>query len=453
MTTPATPPAMLAATLADFTHAPLQNADEARAVTALSVMDWVAVARRGADQPVARLIHAHVAEAGAGAGAETGPQAGAATLAAGGHAPPAAAALANGTAGHALDYDDTHFAHIGHVSATVVPAALALAQVAEGGMGATDDAFLDAVLVGGEGAVRIGLWLGRGHYAAGFHQTATAGTFGAAMAACRLLRLPAAATARALGLCASTAAGLRAQFGTMAKPLHAGLAARAGVEAALWAQAGLSTDPAALDGPRGYAATHAGAADPTALEGLGHHWHMTDISLKFHACCHGTHAMIEALSALSPGPDFTALEVETHPRWMSVCNIARPETGLEVKFSYAHLAAMVAHGHDTAALEVYSDATAHDPALRALAGRVRVTARPDLPETACRLHLVTAEGTRRSGGFDLARPLDLATRRQRLACKLRALLGAGADALIASEGRDVALLARLLQGEERPATG
>ena len=147
----------------------------------------------------------------------------------GGAAPLRGAALVNGTVSHALDYDDTHFAHIGHPSVAILPAALAVSE--------WDDRILvdmlESALVGMETSIRVGLWLGRAHYQAGFHQTATAGAFGAAVSVGRLLGFDTGQMRSVLGLTATRAAGLKAQFGTMGKPYNAGLAASAGVEAAL----------------------------------------------------------------------------------------------------------------------------------------------------------------------------------------------------------------------------
>ena len=425
----------LARRLAAFSHARPEAAAAARATIALSLADWAGVAIAGQDEPVAAILRRH----------HPPRRRGAASVVGGGWLDPPAAALVNGTTSHALDYDDTHFAHIGHTSVVIVPAALAVAE-SEGRDG---EALLQAMLIGAEAAIRVGLWLGRGHYQAGFHQTATAGAFGATLAAARLMRLGPGQSETALGLVASMAGGLKAQFGTMAKPLHAGLAARAGVEAAQLARAGLSANPAALDGPQGFGATHAGMAGAGAFDGLGRDWLVQGISPKFHACCHGTHAMLEALGQVEVAAgDIAQVEIRTHPRWLGVCNIERPATGLEVKFSYAHLAAMRLAGHDTAALEVFSDDLAADPALGRLAARVRVIGDDRVAETACRLRLVLTDGSTRQAGFDLQAPMTLEERRHRLAHKLAQLVGQGRAARlwqVAAAPPDIAGLGAFLR--------
>ena len=393
----------IAATLAGFACGAAPSDNGALAIMRLSLHDWMACGIAGVEEPVAMILRDHVG---------TGDH-----RVFGGSAPSAAAAaLVNGATSHALDYDDTHFAHIGHPSVAVFPAAMAIP--------ATGQQMIEAALIGAEVSVRVGLWLGRGHYEIGFHQTATAGAFGATAAAGRLLGLNPAQMQAAFGLAATQAAGLKSQFGTMGKPYHAGLAARTGVEAASLALAGFDTRGAALDGPQGFGATHHGAADLTAFEGVGDHWFMTGVSHKIHACCHGLHAMIEALGGYD-GPKPDAVTICTHPRWLDVCNIVAPKSGLEVKFSYAHTAAMILTGHDTAALTSYSDANATDPALVALARKITVIADDTLPETSAKVEVTGPRGVQVLH-HDLAAPLSL----DACAAKLRRK----AQALVVDEG-------------------
>ena len=149
--------------------------------------------------------------------------------------PARAASLVNGITSHALDYDDTHFASLGHPSVTVFPAVVAIADK----IGASMQQVKQAALIGAETSIRIGIWLGRSHYRSGFHITGTAGAFGATAGVAHLMELSKLQTEMALGITASLASGVKAQFGTMAKPMHAGLAAAAGIDAVLWAKAGM----------------------------------------------------------------------------------------------------------------------------------------------------------------------------------------------------------------------
>ena len=198
----------------------------AREVMRLSLVDWSAVAIAGTGEPAGRHVRDMVMT-------EVG-TAEATVIGADRKLPAQATALANATISHALDYDDTHFIHIGHASTVVVPAALAVVEKA----GASASEFLDACLVGVETACRVGAWLGRAHYRLGFHPTATSGSFGAAMAAARLLGLDADRAKNAIGLTATRASSLKSQFGTMGKPYNAGMTASNGVETATLAAAG-----------------------------------------------------------------------------------------------------------------------------------------------------------------------------------------------------------------------
>ncbi|MEM6488795.1 MAG: MmgE/PrpD family protein [Pseudomonadota bacterium] len=448
------------ARLAAFATAPVADADagdgvpgalaipaEVRAVARLSLLDWLACGLAGAGEPVARIVRD---EALGDGGAPH------AALFGGGRAPAQAAALVNGTTAHALDYDDTHFLHIGHPSVAVAPAALAVAER----VGAPLGAFLDAYTIGVEASCRLGAWLGRAHYEAGFHQTGTAGAFGATVAAGRLMGLDAAHMAHALGLAATRAGGLKSQFGTMGKPMNAGFAAANGVICAALAARGAVSTPEGIEAAQGFGPTHAGAADAAALVPLGRDWAWPAISHKLHACCHGLHAGIEALhrvatEARAAGHDpATAVEVTitTHPRWLAVCNLERPATGLEAKFSYRLAAAMALTGTDTARLDSYTDTLCHERGLVALRDRVRVKSDASLPDTAARVRVRLAEGAERTGAHDIAYPGDMATRTAGVRAKAAALMGAGPEAaawqiLGAPRSASVAALAAILGGE------
>lgn len=396
------------AMLADFATGTPRPDARAEGIIRASLFDWIACGIAGAEEPVSGAARRLVEGEGGTAEAQ---------LFGGGKTPARAAALVNGAASHALDFDDTHFAHIGHLSVAVFPAAFAMAER----IGSSGAAMLEAALVGFEGAARIGAWLGREHYDHGFHQTATAGAFGAAMAAGRLLGLTSDQMAHALGITATRASGLKNQFGTMGKPMNAGFAAANGVEAALLAQAGLVSRVDALDGAQGFGETHRGAGDKAAFDGLGDRWLTGQNSYKFHACCHGTHAMLEALGKLSlPSRDSIArVEITTSPRWARVCNIAVPQTGLEAKFSYRLCAALALLGRDTGRREVFSDNACHAPDVVALRDRVEVIFDDDMGEMQAAVRVNDAEAR-----ADLAEELPIETLMERLRVKARGLIGA-----------------------------
>ncbi|WP_204114362.1 MmgE/PrpD family protein [Shimia biformata] len=384
-----------------------------RDMLAGSLLDWMAVGIAGRDEPVSTILRDMVAdEGGAGQASVFGLST---------RVPARAAALANGTISHALDYDDTHFAHIGHPSVAIFPAVLAVGEA----RGASAEELRVAALIGIEASIRVGVWLGRDHYQTGFHQTATAGAFGAALAAGRLLGLDETGLAAALGLVSTRASGLKSQFGTMGKPMNAGIAASNGVEAAQLVARGFLPNPAGLEAPQGFGATHHGVGDETALAGLGATWLFDRISHKFHACCHGLHATLEALASLPAidPDDVQKVTIRTHPRWLTVCNQPDPTTGLGAKFSYRMVTAMVLSGVSTAALESYTDALCADPALVALRQKVEVVGADRLTEMQAELRVELVSGDVIDVAHDLDAPMPLDVRLEKLRVKAGALVG------------------------------
>ena len=255
----------------------------------------------------------------------------------------AQAAFLNGTAGHALDFDDVADEIKGHPSVVLVPALLAIAETnANSGR-----ELLEAYVVGFEVACAIarGLPVER-HYRRGWHATATIGVVAAACAAGRLLRLDQARVRNALGIAASMASGSRQNFGTMTKPLHAGLAARDAVIAAQLAAAGFTADQDQLEGPLGYFALLGVEPDPgavaTALAGprvlLDH-----GLNAKKYACCYETHRIADAALALSArgvrARDVRSVTVGLQPGGLQAVIHHRPTTGLQGKFSAEYVLA------------------------------------------------------------------------------------------------------------------
>jgi 2-methylcitrate dehydratase PrpD len=201
-------------------------------------IDVIAVAIPGAQEPATRHVRDTVAPWGGGP----------ATVIGGGIGLAAPwAALVNGTAAHALDFDDNFDPAKAHATAVLAPAILALGEQ-EGASGAD---CLDAYIAGLQILGRTGQGVNPAHRNRGWHATATVGAIGAAAACARLLRLDAAQAGHALSVATSMAAGFMSQFGTMTKPLHAGLAAKAGVVAASLARNGLTAGADTFDGPTG----------------------------------------------------------------------------------------------------------------------------------------------------------------------------------------------------------
>ena len=350
---------------------------EARAVAARALLDTVGVTLAGAAEPAARIVQRVVEHDGGGPCCVIGT-----ALRAGA----ASAALANGTAAHALDYDDMCFISLAHPSAPLVAAALAAAEVA----GASGRTLLDAYVVGFELEARLGRAMNPRHYQRGWHCTSTLGTLGAAAAASRLFGLDAAATEHALAIAASEASGLKENFGTMVKPLHAGLAARNGVVAAQLAQAGMTASRAAIDGPQGFLAamdSEQASIGPCAAD-LGARWEIveTGITVKLYPSCAGTHPMLDALLDLKRREGFgadqvEAIEIGVDPIVPTILLYDRPSSGLEGKFSMPFCAAAaVVRGH--VGVETFDAATLRDPAIVAMQERVTMRVDPALDASA-----------------------------------------------------------------------
>ena len=331
----------------------------------------------------------------------------------------------NGTSSHALDFDDVNLAFLGHASVAVLAAVLALAEERDLPL----DAALVAYVAGYETTCRLAVALGPEPYLRGFHATGTTGTIGAAAACARLLELDAGTTAHALGIAASEAAGLKCNFGTMTKPLHAGNACRSGLLAALLAERGFTADPNAIEAEQGFAAAYGGGSDADAA--LADGWHLRENIFKHHASCFFTHSTIEGLLELKRERPFAGAEVEEVEIHVSelelgTCAIGEPATGLEVKFSLPHLAAMTILGRSTASIH---DADATDREAVALRSRVVLT--PDAETGApTRVEVRLRDGSRLTAAHEVNRPeADLDAQGARLAEKFRALaepvLGAG----------------------------
>jgi len=378
------------------------------------VRDAIAVMIAGAAEPVVAILAAEARESnGAGACSVIGHDL---------RLPAAQAALVNGAAAHALDFDDVNLAINGHPSAVLVPALLAEGE-AEDRSGAD---FLTAFVAGYETACRAGALVEPGHYDRGFHATSTVGSFGAALACARLAGLDAERAAHALGIAGTRASGLKAMFGTDCKPYHAGLAAENGVVAARLARRGMVSRPDVLECRQGFAATQSPDFRPqAALE--ADRWFIRDNLFKYHAACYGTHSAIECVARLRAGHAIAPGEVERVRVRVEriadgICNIAAPRTGLEAKFSLRFTTALALAGGDTAALASYSEAMLADPMIAALMPRVSVDLVDGWPAMRTEVAIDLRTGRCLEGAFDCGEPeSDLAAQDARLAAKFTAL--------------------------------
>ena len=380
-----------------------------------ATLDWLAVTIAGTQEPLVRILLEEFGDA---------TDLPCVLVATGYRARLHDAALINGSAGHALDYDDVASRMSGHPSVPVLPAAFALAEVER----ASGLDLLRAVAIGHEVESRVGEMVAPSHYLHGFHATGTVGTFGAAAACASLRRLDVDRTAHALGLAAAQAAGLKSMFGTMAKPLHAGKAAMNGLMAAQLAARGFTANDDAIECEQGFARTLAPEHKPLASPlGMTERFAIEATLFKYHAACYLTHSAVEAIRQmrLQHGVDLDAMEsmhITVPINHRGVCDIAEPDTGLGIKFSIQHMAAMALDGIDTASLALYSDATAADA--RYVDARRRVSlAFVDVEDRhTAHVKLLTRDGKTLTQQANVAVPAtDLDAQWQRLLNKARVI--------------------------------
>src|SRR5947207_4414853 len=380
------------------------------------VLDYYGVALAGADDPLATILLDELTDAG-----------GAMQASVIGHKaclPALSAALINGAIGHALDYDDVNLAMPGHPSVAILPGLIALAEQRR----SSGREVIAAFVAGYETACRIGSALRPGHYNLGFHATGTVGCFGAAAACARLLGLDGEATARALGIAGTQAAGLKSQFGTMCKPFHAGKASQSGLLAARLAARGFSSRPDLVECEQGFALTHGPDFDPeAALATPPNGFHIFANLFKYHAACYLTHGPIECARSLREQHGVTPDQVARMTLLLDrgcdrVCNIPAPTDGLEAKFSLRQTVAMALSGVDTASLGAYSAATATDPALIQLRDKLTLDFHDGWPQAAAELEVALTDGRVLKASHDAGIPsADIAAQGERLADKFDAL--------------------------------
>ena len=290
------------------------------------------------------------------------------------------AAFINGTASHAADYDDMAHAMGGHPSVTLVPVTFALGEA----LGASGAQVLEAYVAGFEAECRIGRVVNPDHYERGWHPTSTLGVFGAATAAARLLHLDVQATATALAIAASLASGVKANFGTMIKPLHVGQCVRNGIMAAQLAANGFTANPGALEHKQGYFAAYDGLANvhqERLLEGWGEGLEVEQesVGVKQFPCCGSTHPAVRGMLALrSQGlkpDDVESLLITTNRRRLPHTDNPEPKSSLGAKFSiqYATVRALT---DGAPRLQHFEGEAFYEPTIRALLARTSVAAYP-----------------------------------------------------------------------------
>ena len=337
---------------------------EAIRVANESCFDLLGVILAGSVQPVGQIIQKYVSNQGAAPEATI--------LSGGGQSTLANAALANGTMGHALDYDD--FGGFGHPTVAIFPALLAIGEHA----GSAGRDLLEAYVVGCEVGLALQHTTKYKQMDKGFHSTAVIGRLACTAACAKLLNLDEHQTTMALGMAGSMASGLIHNFGTMTKPLHAGLTGRDGVTAVQLAQLGLTAGDQVVEHPFGFAATVLGEGiydlDDMA-DNLGKPFRTQDaLIIKKYPCCGSNHAMLDSLFSLMRDNDFGVDDVanaEIDQSYYSVVMLYQePEDELKGKFSAKYnVAAALVDGE--VKVDTFTQEKIGDPVINEAMGKVR----------------------------------------------------------------------------------
>ena len=329
-----------------------------------SCFDLLGVILAGSTQPVGEIIQKYVEDQGAAAQATV--------LASGIESSMPNAALANGTMGHALDFDD--FGGFGHPTVAIFPALLALGE----NSAASGRDLLEAYVVGCEVGLALQHTTKYKQMDKGFHSTAVIGRLACTAACAKLLNLNEHQTTMALGMAGSMASGLVHNFGTMTKPLHAGLTGRDGVTAVQLAQLGLTAGDQVVEHPFGFAATVLGEGiydlDDMA-DNLGKPFRTQDaLIIKKYPCCGSNHAMLDSLFSLMRDNDFGVNDVanaEIDQSYYSVVMLYQePEDELKGKFSAKYnVAAALVDGE--VKVDTFTQEKIGDPVINEAMGKVR----------------------------------------------------------------------------------
>lgn len=416
--------------LAEFVLNPPPLPPNVRAAGRRSLLNMIGTAIGGASEPAITLLAGQL-------GAFSGP----ATASLIGRAERADmlwAAYINAASANIFDFDDTHIPTVIHPSAPVGGAVLALCeQLAGAGQPVSGAALIEAFVLGVEITCRLGAALHPGHYARGWHITSTCGTFGAAVAAGRLLGLGADALVDALSHALAQNSGSVETLGSMSKSLSVGQAARGGLLAAILAKQGYTGISAPIEGLRGFLALHSDAPDLAALTGgLGTRWEILKNTFKPYPCGVVLNPVIEACLELHGGfggiaDEITAIDLTGHPLLRQRTDRPDPPSGRMSQVSAQHAVA-VSLLSGRADLAAFSDKAVANPALRRLGGKLRFHEDAGVPIDSVAVRLILSDGrevTHRvaaaKGG--LARPLTDAELAEKLQAQI-AWRGAGIDA-------------------------
>jgi 2-methylcitrate dehydratase PrpD len=311
------------------------------------------------------------------------------------------AAFINGVSADVLSFSDTHPATLIHAGGVIGSAALALAERVP----TTGRDFLNALVVGFETACRVGLAIYPWHYNRGWHITGTAGIFGAAAAAGKILALDEQRMVWALGIASTQSAGLREMFGSMCKNLHIGRAAQNGLTAALFASKGFTSSNQSLEAPRGFTNVLGEKPDLDAVtRNLGQTFEILQNTYKPYPCGVVIHPIIEGCVELASAhglapDDIRSVALRCNPLVVELCGKQRPTGTLEAKLSVYHSAAASIVARRMTDLEYRPEFIAR-PDVLALRARVGVTIDEKIREDETEVTIELNNGKRHTTHID-----------------------------------------------------
>lgn len=383
----------------------------------VALLDWYGVTIAGKDDPLVSKL-TRVADREGGNEQAT-------LLGQGVRKTASQAALINGAASHALDYDDTFAFFLGHPSVTLFPSVLALAEW----KGKKGRELLTAYLVGFRAGSALGSYAGVGHYLAGWHGTSTIGHLASASACARLLGLDEERTVHALGIAATQASGLKRVFGTMCKPFHAGKCSQAGLNSALLAAEGFTSAEDALEGPQGFFEVLRGDKNEGVLDTLGRTWDIEGLAQKYHASCHATHSPIEAARQIVNEKGLALSEIRSitvRSSEMALSAAHRVEgatTGLEGKFSIPYCVANALLRGNTG-MQAFTDERVRDPEVQAFMKKIALVKDEKKLALEADVEMETVTGEVHSASSDILQQVPpLEVKREKLRAKFEDLCG------------------------------
>jgi len=325
------------------------------------------------------------------------------------------AALINGAAAHALDFDDSSDRFWGHPSCSIFTSLLALGE-AEGKSG-TD--ILSAYLIGLQVGMVTADSVGEEMYRAGFHCTSSIGIIASGAACARLLNLDSKQTSNALAIATTQSFGLKRSFGTDCKPFHSGQAAQGAVTAALLAREGFTGAEDILEGPNGLLQVFGGKVNDFALGTLASNWSVKDLSTKYHASCHWTHSPIEAALLIKNenklvAEDIKSIEIICSEIALGTADVKQPQVGLQGKFSIPYCVANALVTGNTG-LPAFTDEAVNSQEIKSLIENTTVHAHPKAENFEARVTIMTNGGDRYSRDINvMEQTLSLDEKRTRV---------------------------------------